>query len=578
MSETRTIHFNALPEAVRKRLIDCFDGAGVPRPIVSETSSSGGAIVGWLALALISLGGIVMLASDSFGNIYYATQDWYFVAGYVVAFFLLCYSLLAVLRHLKMKRAYPFKLGRYLFPLDYIEATSERLKITPMRALVDFSGVHHHTNGVYTHTMLHFDFEGGERQSFNVAGKERANGILADLSDQRRLIAESVESKQYEIIATLDPLMEARLSDAWDGLGDAFPPSEPTGDHLAGSIPKVLKFASIPAIVLGIVLSGPVFAARNAASDQVAFEQAKRRDTEQDYKIYLHRSWMHVEEVRDKLMPAAAFKEARAARSVTAMRDFLKRYPKAGYKKKARKHISKLYGAAYKDFKKQAAKEDKALLPFMKNLLDYLEDHGTPDVSVRFRSPDEGALGEMDKVIEGKGDVAPVSPYFTLERNKRREDIIADSLQRGFKSVFPEDILHLEKGEQLGKTSSKKVKEPTIEVRYKVLPSEHIYKSDRSARSFVGIRMEFDVSIRTPKQKKTLDFELDVEPPERFTVSYTASSFLGPLDGSGPSDGQVYDVMAARAFEELSNKMRLVFFSKDSKAFEDSSIGGADKR
>ncbi len=576
MSETRTIHFNALPEATRERLVKCLSGQGSPEAIIREPSSPGGSIFWWMVLGMLAASTLVFLVTVEIGELYgsMTIQDWPFALGYVAGFFVLFYSLLAVVRRVVIKRTYPFQTGRFLFPLDYIEANSELLKITPMRSLVDFQGVHHHTNGSYTHTLLNFDFGGGHRQSFSIASKARATEILESLGNQQRMIRESVERQQYDAIAALDPLIEARLGKDWESLGPEAPPGpKGVGAHLAGRVPGVLRLASIPALLLGLAFGPAAWAGRNLASDELRFEKAKDRDTEQDYQGYLYMGWRHVDEVRDVLMPKAAFNEAKAKGTVSAARDFLKSYPKAGYQKKARKHISKLYDNAYKEFKKQASTQNKALLPFMKEMLDYLEEHGTPDVAVRFRSPDEGALAEIDKTILGKGDVAPVSPYFTRERNERREEIIAVSLQRGFQSVFPEDILRLEKGEGLGKTSGKKVGEPTIEVRYKILPSEHIYKSDKNDRSFVGILVNFDVSMRIPKHKETLDFDLDVEPPERFTVSYSASSFLGPLDAGGPSDGQVYDVMAALAFEQLSTKMRTVFFREDSKAFEDSKIG-----
>ena len=49
--------------------------------------------------------------------------------------------------------------------------------------MVDFRGVHQHTNGVYTGTTLTFSFEGGINESFTIQGKERAEEVLRQLGD-----------------------------------------------------------------------------------------------------------------------------------------------------------------------------------------------------------------------------------------------------------------------------------------------------------------------------------------------------------------------------------------------------------
>ena len=70
--------------------------------------------------------------------------------------------------------------------------------------------------------------------------------------------------------------------------------------------------------------------------------------------------------------------------------------------------------------------------------------------------------------------------------------------------------------------------------------------------------------MKIPGETEKLEFDLGVQPPDHFTVDYQ-----NPLYGigGGPSEGRVYDVMAARAFDQLSDKMRRVFFKLGSKAY-----------
>jgi hypothetical protein len=59
-----------------------------------------------------------------------------------------------------------------------------------------------------------------------------------------------------------------------------------------------------------------------------------------------------------------------------------------------------------------------------------------------------------------------------------------------------------------------------------------------------------------------LKFALEVVPPEHFSVSYDMENpaFRSHDVLGGPSDDQVYDVMAARAFDQLATKLAGVFF------------------
>ncbi|HEX7600000.1 MAG TPA: hypothetical protein VF316_00265, partial [Polyangiaceae bacterium] len=85
------------------------------------------------------------------------------------------------------------------------------------------------------------------------------------------------------------------------------------------------------------------------------------------------------------------------------------------------------------------------------------------------------------------------------------------------------------------------------------------------------IKISFDTLMQLPSYDPTMRFKLSVLPPDRFTVDY--STFSDPLYGSaltgaaggGPSDTAVYDVMALRAFDQLSTKMEQVFFPGSAK-------------
>jgi hypothetical protein len=102
---------------------------------------------------------------------------------------------------------------------------------------------------------------------------------------------------------------------------------------------------------------------------------------------------------------------------------------------------------------------------------------------------------------------------------------------------------------------------PTIDIRYRVGWAGDIYSESKGNRQFVGIVVQFHVAMVVPGNNDIFDFDLEIMPPETFTVNYSSyGGLLGAGKDGGPSEGRVYDVMAARAFDQLSSKLQTVFF------------------
>lgn len=163
--------------------------------------------------------------------------------------------------------------------------------------------------------------------------------------------------------------------------------------------------------------------------------------------------------------------------------------------------------------------------------------------------------------------VAPLAPHFSAATAEVRERAILASLQKGFGAVFPQDILTLVyagPAEQEGESPR-----PTIHLAYTIEPSGSLYREQGDTRSFIGIQVRFEVEMRVPGYHDTISFELEVQPPSEFVVESSYMVFAGvPISNQESSaDDLVYRVMAARAFDHLSQKLRDALFRRDSEAF-----------
>lgn len=594
----RKIHYNQLSKEQRQRLIGCFSSESAPAPILQEQLSIKGAIFGFLCLSALGMAGLLFVFTVDFGKSYSGIQSPFWLAAYGLAFFLIFYGVVKSVQRYLMGKHFPFTPGRYLFPLEIVDARAPVLRILPMASMTDFRAVHHHTNGAYTHTELHFYFEGGAHEMFSVRGKHLAEEALDNFDGQRALFRQALEEGDMGVVAALDPFIEVRLDEAgWDKYtAEAVEVQEGPG---VKDLITPLMYPAAVALICAIGASPLSWSARQYLSDGARYERALKAPLTGSYfnraqalEDYLRGGFRFRKEVIEEQLPKAHFEAAKAKKSVSAMRDFLASFPASKYKDEANAEISRQFNEALTKFKAQASKENPQATEFMTKLLAYMEREGSPPVDVIFRPPPTDHLRSVDADMSKKFGVgadpklvkkdpvyrrtmAPISPEFVDSKAIPREKAITGILKNGFKAIFPEDILVLEDGPRLldsslptdaeGKKTIKGLRfpRPTIIVNYIVLPSGAIYTLDKDPnRVFTGIEVYFVVTMYLPESEDNLTFSVQVEPPQNFTVNYSNSLGLT----TGPSTSQVYNIMAIRAFDQLATKMRDFFFDKDSDA------------
>lgn len=568
MASVRSFDFNALPAATRQRLVYALTSrdAGYA-PLLSDAPGLAGQLVGRGFLVLLGLGTLAVTAVVDLGSLggSAAWQGWPYALVYVLATAAALYGLLSAWRRVRLRRSLPFPPGRHLFPLDVVDARTRQVRLVPLAQLQDLKAVHHHTNGVYTHTLFSLAFQGGPTETFSVRGKAAAEAALQQLGRRQAEIQRASQDSDWNTLARLDPLFELRHAN-WQ-VGPAAPEGEPgTARALAG----FWRWRAVLALAGGLLFGLPVWLGRNLVSDQLQYAEASRLKTEQAYRRYLAGGRLHAGEVRAAL-PRVAFGEARKQGSVTALRGVLSRYPRAGLEADVAGEVHALYAAALTRFQAQASTSDPSLLPFMRRLLVALESAGSPALQVRFTRPSPQALAALDLSVqqgasrhEGR-EVAPATRHFGSESAASREARIVAELERGFKAIFPSDVLHVAAPRVVD------ARQPVIDIAYEIAPSGSLYSSRETGRLFVGILVRFDVGLALPAQPPGWRFGLDVQPPQTFSVQVDLPP--GALKGVAP-DERVYVVMAERAFDQLGAKLRSAFFRPGSEAFTRAAAGG----
>ncbi len=606
MAQNRILDFNHLPRSARERFVACLQGRSAPAPIF--VMRSGGAVVGWVLLGLVALGVLAWIPAASFGSMYSCRQSPLALLGMAIALFLVGLSAFGVLRRMRLSGSLPFPTGKYVFPMDIVIAESKDLELIPFANVVSLQPVHHYRNGFYTHTAFHISTVGGRRFTFSARSKPFAEAMLGNLRRSQMLLDQAIAARDVDQIAALDPFFDVRMQD-WQNVSAG----NEDGVLMARQVPSWLKMGWAAGLGLA-VLAAPLWLARNALSDEIAFSKAKRSDNTYSYEDYLWKGTRHADEVRQNLLPHAELRDAKEKQSVAAIKDFLvkyphssvdaeaqqalkdaihddfvtaknagtvsalrafiKDYPKADDVGAAKTAIHRLFEETLADFRPKANVADKNVLPFVQSLLAYEEMHDSSSVAVRFRRHNSVTLAAADKILaaDDPGDTGPmgfaaVSQHFDPQDGEKRERAMVGALQSAFGEVFPADVLPLELGDVLPDDPKEKLDltKPTILIDYVVGWSGETYVNRKESRRFVGIKIAFDVKMVQPDDEQALTFQMSVLPPDHFHVSYdtfTDPSFGALVDNpdAGPSDSLVYEIMAARAFDQLSTKLELVFF------------------
>jgi hypothetical protein len=429
--------------------------------------------------------------------------------------------------------------------------------VLPLREIQSFNCVHHSTNGRYTHSLFHFQFS-HELHSFRFGSQASAQAGLDQLSQAERTQSAAAQAGDVETIASLDPLA-------------ALPVRSASPTPKARPEPAWLRWRVALAAAAGIVLAVPLWAARNALSDYSLFAETERQGTEAAYRQYVTQGWLFKARAQERL-PHLAFAEAKRKGTVTALRAVLNTYPRSPVDADVRKEIRAAYEKARAKFRAQAANADPVMVAFMEQLVDYMAANDLSAVAVRFRSPNPAALAAADERLRAHAaasfrTMAPIAPHFAEKTAQLRETAIVDQLSKAFAEIFPADVLALKMGPPLPAAGTVPNDAPAILINYDVVASGMTYSLERfPLKDFVGLKVTFKVSMRVPSTPRSFDFGMEIAPPEHFTVNYQTSSNAALAALSSPPDERVYEVMAARAFDQLSTKLKNAFFPAAGKA------------
>jgi hypothetical protein len=491
MSNARTVDFFRLPKDTRERFVGCVTGAAAPAPLLQVVPALGTGIFWRVVLCLVVVGGLAWLGYNGFGEIgdSWMLQSVWVLPLYVGLLWLGANAILGAARSVVLRRALPFPPGKYLFPLDLVDAQTKDVRILPLGSLESTRMVEHQNEGAYTHTAFELHYEGGEHHTFNVNNQVAAAMTASAIESSREAIRAAIEKQDMLAIAGMDVFIEPRLDDNWQVEAPAGPSP--------GRLPVFLARWRLAALAAAVVVAIPLWHLRNVRSDDLGFAGAIAwtADGGPGFETYLRDGRRHVDKVRRTFLPRAAIhkaqkegslmaldllveihkgtpleaeaREAREAvlteiamradreRDLKALRAFLVDHPGSRLDGQVRGSIARLYGLAKERYHAQGSAAP-AVVGFMDKLFDRLGEVGSPEVAMRFERRPEG-LGDAEW--------------------RHGEAALVEGLNREFVSALgPDAGLFIDFQHEAGAPQSSP--RPVVLVAYQVAPSGRGQKVD----------------------------------------------------------------------------------------------------
>ncbi|MFZ6746868.1 hypothetical protein ACO0LC_26885 [Undibacterium sp. JH2W] len=476
------------------------------------------------------------------------------IVWYAILFFGVVYAGHAMWQRMQLSAKFRFLPGHYLFPLALVDMRSNKIAVHDLAQLRKLDATHHENNGRYQKTVFSFNFNDGTRKELVITNLNQAEIALEKFNTYKAKARNAFHDRDIASLYGFDPFLDVRKNKWREAL-------------VTASLPKriltLLIELKVVLLMLAILIAAVFWYGRNAAADKKMYLNAKQSQTEAAYLGYLANGKFKLAEMQAEL-PRVVFNEVQKKHSVTLLRQLKRRFPQSDILPDVAEEIHLLYDSALQKFRAQAVNSDTGMIKSMEQLLKFAEEHDDPNVAISFNRPTENDLSQLDIFLKLKENklrgmkIIPAAKYFADNSAATRETRIVDGMRSAFSAIFPNDVL------AFNANPAAKDNVPRLLIAYQIEPSGKVYTSDKQDDAFVGLVMRFKAAILVPNAKDRWKFDLEVEPPDSFNVDYKTSN--RDAVHRAP-EGQVYAVMAERAFDKLANKINAAFFRPDSAAY-----------
>jgi hypothetical protein len=614
------VDFNALPRLARERFVTATGPQPEVVPVMTDLRLRGGCLFTWAAVGLgaFCLHSLYTLATNyrTFGM----NQGPWVILVYAACLFTVLGAALVLLFQGRWRRALPFPPGRYVLPLDFVDATTRHLRIIPLSAL-DSLQIRHHSSQFYlskpafTHTEVTLRFKDrAGAETFVIHDQALGEAQSQRLEKVHQSIASGQAPSDEDTLRKIDPFYEVRhQTGGFATLRNEALTADSGEGPLARDVPRRLqpRFLLSLACVATLVLSPTLWLVRNHFCDEAAFKAALRERTGREFRWYIthggrrsaeaaehgsQRTFQACEqapseacwweflslwpgsprssEVERERLPRAALEDTPL--TIDGLSRFLERYPHSGEATEVREQLLPaaelqalpahsatelrrfLWRYPHSLVKEEAETRLRELFAAAQAELQHQASPHHPE-AVQFLSQVLTSLESSESGLVQVSFRRQVAPSLSAAWGAVNTEPFEGQTVRALESAFRQ----LFADGLLTPVHGESLPEQPEDTHVQRPRIDIRYTLSPSGMTFMrgrqltGVQFDFDVALRMPGAQP-VRLHHQVKPPKELR-----------LDGSGsaPSDSTVHSVTARHAFEQLRGKLGAVFFRADSKAF-----------
>ncbi|HZO13998.1 MAG TPA: hypothetical protein VFB62_12090, partial [Polyangiaceae bacterium] len=300
----KAVDFYGLKRASQDKLLGSLGGQYEPKPILWRRGIRS-TLVAWVGLSVASTLLLVILCVVGFGELEssLSSHPIALIAVYIVLAGLAAYGVIRAAAYRFALRQLPFVTGIYVFPANVIDARDARLEVVGLRDLSDV------TPRGGAEVQLRF---GSRRFSFPMDARSVDRAVELVKEARARVSGPLTENERGLMDPLEPPAFVSQLA-----------PTEP----LKRKEPRWASLAAAIAAGSGLVLGAVLFFARDELSDSRMYAAARARDEVGAYQSYLERGADFREVVAKELLPRAELRAAISSGTVEAIDKVMSAYP-----------------------------------------------------------------------------------------------------------------------------------------------------------------------------------------------------------------------------------------------------------
>lgn len=522
----KRIDFFRLERPVQERFVDAARGQGIPAPLLVGSDPLPLAAIGWAALSALLVVLWILVMRLGYGKLEssVALQPSYLLVLHVL---LPALAVLAGFRcrsALRARLRLPFPPKVYLFPIGVVDARTGSIAVYGWDELDSVS-----VGG----RNARLGFRSGSF-SFPLAAQQGAE-LERRIQEYKQQIGGGALSDHDLVL--LDPLRD-------NGFRNPFSPSE----SMRPPKPKRLPLWPIAAALGAIALGVGIWALRNYLGEQAIYAEARQRDSVEAYRAYIERGGKQ-SDVGELLLPRAelraviaagkveaieaytqahpdskiasevqtalraallkALEEAKQKNTITALREYEKRYEKHLALVPELPHARFAYLSSVLDRFNGEFKPTRELWQLARRLIAYADKHG-PAVEVRFaqREPRTVEKNERQLMMNAYyGGERSLPRHFLDDKPVRAaEERAGKDLCAALGQLFPEDLVRFSLGPSIQGPTTPAFDKPTLLVSYR-LEISGVFVSKKPRGAFAGVGLMGESSFSVPDKEPSYNFK-----------------------------------------------------------------------